>query len=142
AGWTAEFRIPLSQLRYAAEREVQDWGLQFARDHLRTGEETFWSPMRPDQDGTVSQFGTLRGLQNLRPPRQLEIVPYVASSLTRAPGDDIDPYYAANDLDPRVGVDLKYGLTSDLTLTATVNPDFGQVEADPAQVNLGGFELS
>ena len=141
AGWTAEFRIPLSQLRYAGGLATQDWGLQFARTHVRTGEESFWSPMSPDEDGTVSQFGQLRGLENLRPPRQLELMPYVASALTRAPGDDLDPFYAENDLDPRVGLDVKYGLTSDLTLTATINPDFGQVEADPAQVNLGGFEL-
>ena len=141
AGWTAEFRIPLSQLRYPGGQASQDWDLQFSRTHVRTGEESFWSPMSPDADGVVSQFGHLRGLRDLRPPRQLEVMPYVASSLTRAPGDDVDPFYAQNDLDPRVGLDLKYGLTSNLTLTATVNPDFGQVEADPAQVNLGGFEL-
>ncbi len=141
-GWTAEFRIPLSQLRYAGGLDVQDWGLQFGRDLVRTGEQVFWSPVNPEVDGMVSQFGTLAGLRSLRPPRQLEVMPYVASVLTRAPGDDLDPYYASNDVAPRVGVDLKYGLTSDLTLTATVNPDFGQVEADPAQVNLGGFELS
>ena len=141
-GWTAEFRIPLSQLRYAADRETQEWGLQFGRTHFRTGEESFWNPMSPDEDGMVSQFGTLRDLRGLRPPRQLEIMPYVASALTRAPGDAADPFYSSNDLEPRVGLDVKYGLTSDLTLTATVNPDFGQVEADPARVNLGGFELS
>ncbi|WP_412070249.1 DUF5916 domain-containing protein [Rubrivirga sp. IMCC43871] len=140
-GWTAEFRIPLSQLRYAAGQGTQEWGLQFGRTHHRTGEEAFWSPMSPDENGMVSQFGTLSGLRDLRPPRQLEIMPYVASSLTRAPGDDLDPFFADNDLDPRVGLDLKYGLTSDLTLTATVNPDFGQVEGDPSRVNLGGFEL-
>ncbi len=140
-GWTAEFRIPLSQLLYPGGLATQDWGLQFSRTHVRTGEESFWSPMSPDENGVVSQFGHLRGLRDLRPPRQLEVMPYVASSLTRAPGDDVDPFYAQNDLDPRVGLDLKYGLTSNLTLTATVNPDFGQVEADPAQVNLGGFEL-
>ena len=127
-GWTAEFRIPLSQLRYAADRETQEWGLQFGRTHFRTGEESFWNPMSPDEDGMVSQFGTLRDLRGLRPPRQLEIMPYVASALTRAPGDAADPFYSSNDLEPRVGLDVKYGLTSDLTLTATVNPDFGQVD--------------
>ncbi len=143
-GWTAEFRIPLSQLRYTPAEGEQEWGLQFGRDINRTGEKAFWAPMLPEDNGMVSLFGTLRGLRGLRAPRQLELQPYVASSLTRAPNDDDlgrDPYYASNDLDPRVGLDLKYGLSSDLTLTATVNPDFGQVEADPAQVNLGGFEL-
>ena len=141
-GWTAEFRIPLSQLRYAASEGEQAWGVQFGRDIHRTGESAFWSPWLPDDNGVVSLFGTLGRLRGLRPPRQLELVPYVASALTRAPTDDpFDPYYASNDLDPRIGLDLKYGITSDMTLTATINPDFGQVEADPAQVNLGGFEL-
>ena len=141
AGWTAEFRIPLSQLRYAGSEGPQSWGVQFLREIQRTGERVAWSPILPDEDGFVSRFGALEDLRGLRSPRQLEVVPYVASALTRAPGDDFDPFYAENDLDPRVGLDVKYGLTSNLTLTATVNPDFGQVEADPAQVNLGGFEL-
>ncbi len=143
-GWTAEFRIPLSQLRFAASEGEQTWGVEFSRKHFRTSEQTFWAPLDPEANGVVSQFGKLMSLRGLRAPRQLELQPYVASSLTRAPNDDalgVDPYYASNDLDPRVGLDLKYGLSSDLTLTATVNPDFGQVEADPAQVNLGGFEL-
>ena len=141
AGWTAEFRIPLSQLRYDGRAAVQTWGLQFTREVQRTGEASAWAPILPDQDGFVSRFGALSGLRDLRSPRRFELQPYVASSLARAPGDDLDPYFAENDLDPRVGLDVKYGVTSDVTLTATVNPDFGQVEADPAQVNLGGFEL-
>ena len=141
AGWSAEFRIPLSQLRYAAGRSVQAWGVQFARDIARTGEQTFWSPIDPGVNGIVSQFGTLSDLRDLRAPRSLEVAPYVAGSVTRAPGDAADPFYSPTDASPRAGVDLKYGLTSDVTLTATLNPDFGQVEADPAQVNLGGFEL-
>ena len=140
-GWTAEFRIPLSQLRYAADRPVQTWGLQFGRDHVRTGESGFWAPMSPDVNGMVSQFGTLSDLRDLRAPRRLELVPYAASALTRAPGDARDPYYAPTAVAPRLGLDVKYGVTSDVTLAATVNPDFGQVEQDPAQVNLGGFEL-
>ena len=141
AGWTAEFRIPLSQLRYAGGAAVQSWGLQFTREIHRTGERLAWAPILPDVDGFVSRFGTLADLRGLASPRRLELQPYVASSLARAPGDDLDPYYAENDVSPRVGLDVKYGVTSDVTLTATVNPDFGQVEADPAQVNLGGFEL-
>ena len=139
AGWTAEFRIPLSQLRFAEGNDR--WGLNFGRKHFRTGEHAFWAPLLPGVDGVVSRFGTLDELQGLQSPRQLEIQPYVAASLTRAPGDAADPYYADNDLAPQAGLDLKYGLTGDLTLTATLNPDFGQVEADPSQVNLGGFEL-
>ena len=139
-GWTAEFRIPLSQLRFASGAD-QSWGIEFGRKHLRTNEQSFWAPIVPEQNGVVSQFGTLAGLRDLSAPRNLEIQPYIASALTRAPGNDLDPFFAENDLDPRVGLDVKYGVTSDITLTATVNPDFGQIEADPAQVNLGGFEL-
>ena len=139
-GWTAEFRIPLSQLRFASGAD-QSWGVEFGRKHLRTNEQSFWAPIVPERNGVVSQFGTLSGLRDLSAPRNLEVQPYLASALTRAPGDDLDPFFAENDLDPRVGLDVKYGVTSDVTLTATVNPDFGQVEADPAQVNLGGFEL-
>ncbi|MEM1056792.1 MAG: DUF5916 domain-containing protein [Bacteroidota bacterium] len=140
-GWSAEFRIPFSQLRYSADTPVQEWGIQFARDIARTGETDFWSPMSPEEDGMVSQFGTLSDLRDLSAPRSLELQPYIAGAVTRAPGDAANPFYNETDTEPRVGLDMKYGLTSDVTLTATINPDFGQVEADPAQVNLGGFEL-
>ncbi len=146
AGWTAEFRIPLSQLRYSPAAGEQTWGVQFGREIQRTGEEVFWAPILPTVDGFVSRFGSLGGLSGLGAPRRLEVVPYVAGQVVRAPdtraeNGPADPYYASTDAAPRVGLDLKYGLSSNLTLTATVNPDFGQVEADPAQVNLGGFEL-
>ena len=143
-GWTAEFRIPLGQLRYTPSAET--WGVEFGRVIQRTGEEAMWAPVLPTDNGFVSRFGELAGLVELGSPRRLEVVPYVSAQATRAPdtratGGPADPYYAPTDLAPRAGVDLKLGLTSSLTLTATVNPDFGQVEADPAQVNLGGFEL-
>ena len=141
SGWTAEFEIPLSQLRYAGGPGPHEWGLQLARTHHRTGELSYWSPRPPGDDGYVSQFGTLTLPGALPTPRRFEAVPYVASAATRAPGDAGDPFYAETALAPRVGADVKLGLTSGLTLAATVNPDFGQVEADPAQVNLGGFEL-
>ena len=145
-GWTAEFRIPLSQLRYSPAAGDQTWGLEFGRVIQRTGEEALWAPVPPNTNGFVSRFGTLTGLSDLKAPRRLEVVPYAAAQAVRAPdthasGSPSDPYYAATDVAPRVGLDVKVGLTSSLTLTATVNPDFGQVEADPAQVNLGGFEL-
>ncbi|MEL6615547.1 MAG: DUF5916 domain-containing protein, partial [Bacteroidota bacterium] len=140
-GWTAEFKIPLSQLRYAAGDGPHTWGFQVARIHFRTGELSYWEPRSPTDDGYVSQFGTLTIPATLPAPRRFEAVPYVASGVTRAPGDAADPFYDATAFAPRAGLDLKLGVTSGLTLAATVNPDFGQVEADPAQVNLGGFEL-
>ncbi|MEM7786675.1 MAG: DUF5916 domain-containing protein [Bacteroidota bacterium] len=141
AGWTAEFEIPLSQLRYRGGAGPHTWGFQLARIHFRTNELSYWTPRRPEDTGYVSQFGRLTIPGDLPSPRRLEAVPYVASAVTRAPGDAADPFYAETDLEPRLGLDLKLGVTSGLTLAATVNPDFGQVEADPAQVNLGGFEL-
>ena len=140
-GWTAEFEIPLSQLRYAGGPGPHTWGFQLARIHFRTGELSYWEPRSPTEAGYVSQFGTLTIPADLPSPRRFEAVPYVASSATRAPGDAADPFFSETDLTPRVGADVRVGLTSGLTLAATVNPDFGQVEADPAQVNLGGFEL-
>src|SRR5690606_24906983 len=135
-GYTAEFRIPFSQLRYAATAGPQTWGIQFQRDIPATGEIGFWAPVPPEAGGYVSRFGRLTGLEGLRAPRRVELVPYALTQLTRAPGEADDPFYAANEVQPNVGFDAKVGLSSNLTLTATVNPDFGQVEADPAVVNL------
>lgn len=139
-GWTAEFRIPLSQLRFSPGAGPQTWGINFARDIARRGETSFWAPTLPSVNGMVSRFGELRGLSGLSSPRRLELQPYSLARLSRAPGDEGNPFYRQNDPGASVGADLKYGITSDFTLTATVNPDFGQVEADPAQVNLSAFE--
>ena len=142
-GWTAEFRIPLSQLRYSTSslsgRDVV-WGLNVLRKIARTDEESFWSPVRRDVNELVSAFGDLHGLQGLQSPRRLEIVPYSMSRLIHAPGDQADPFFEKNDGALGAGADLKLGVTSDLTLTATINPDFGQVEADPSVVNLTAYE--
>jgi len=139
-GYTAEFRIPFSQLRYAAGSGPTTWGIQFQRDIPTRGESSFWAPILPDVEGYVSRFGRLEGLRDLSAPRRIEFLPYAASQLTRAPGDLNNPFYSETDFSPRVGFDAKVGLSSNLTLTATVNPDFGQVEADPATVNLSAFE--
>ncbi|MEM1055651.1 MAG: DUF5916 domain-containing protein [Bacteroidota bacterium] len=140
-GWTAEFRIPLSQLRFAGGDGPHRWGLQFGRTHFRTGEVAHWAPLLPSVFGTVSRFGTLRLPGPMQAPQAIEILPYIASSVTRAPGDAADPFYRTADASPSAGVDLKVGLTSDLRLMGTINPDFGQVEADPAQINLTAYEL-
>ena len=140
AGWTAEFRIPLSQLRYRAQEAGQTWGLNVLRDVARREERSWWSPMLPNEPGFVSRLGTLTGLEGLRSQRRLEVLPYTVASVTRAPGERSDPFYSPTAPFASVGADVKYGLSSDLTLTATINPDFGQVEADPSQVNLSAFE--
>jgi hypothetical protein len=144
AGWTAEYRIPLSQLRYGRGEPAAGrvWGVQVMRDVARRDERTSWSPWTRADGGFVSRFGELTGLDGLRTPRRLEIQPYTSARVDRSPrGDAANPFYRANDVTASAGVDLKYGLPSGLTLTATVNPDFGQVEVDPAVVNLSAFEV-
>ena len=138
-GWVAEFRIPLSQLRFAGGEEVR-WGINFGRKIARSSEVAYWAPIPPTAGRSVSLYGDLVGLENLSAPGGLELLPYTVGRLTRAPGDPGNPFYNENDSWGSGGIDLKYGLTSNLTLTATVNPDFGQVEADPSQVNLTAFE--
>ena len=135
-GWTAEFRIPLSQLRYVPSGE-NTFGIMVMRDIQRYTERFSWPVLRRSRPGWPSQFGELHGLAGLGSPRRLEVTPYTVaknSPLTTATGTQRDQDFSA-------GADVKYGLTSNLTLDATVNPDFGQVEADPAVVNLSAFEL-
>jgi len=138
-GWTAEFRIPLSALRFAPDGDGI-WGLNLVRSVARDREESFWAPIRRDEPRLVAAFGEMSGMSGLPSPRRLELLPYVVSGVTRAPGSGDDPFYNTNDPSGAAGLDLKYGVTSDLTLDATINPDFGQVEADPSQVNLSAFE--
>ena len=139
AGYAVEVRIPFSQLRYDP-RSGRPWQIDFQRNVAATGERAYWAPIPASQDGYVSHFGTLDGLDGLRAPRRIEFVPYASTRLTRAPGDAEDPFYNANALSPTLGLDARIGLTAGLTLTATLNPDFGQVEADPAVLNLTQFE--
>ncbi|HEX6536082.1 MAG TPA: DUF5916 domain-containing protein [Gemmatimonadaceae bacterium] len=142
-GWTAEFRIPLSQLRFSTRDAGGSglvWGIDFIRDDASKNERDYWAPIPPQGPGFVHWFGDLTGLHGIAAPSRLEVLPYTLGSATHAPGSDADPFFRQNDLDGKVGADLKYGLTSDLTLTAALNPDFGQVEADPSVVNLTAFE--
>jgi hypothetical protein len=142
-GWVAEFRIPLSQLRFGSTTgKDRIWGFQVMRDVARRNERDSWSPWTPQSPGFVSRFGDLGGLTDVPQPRGLEVVPYVSTKLTRAPGDRANPFFHSTDTKPSVGADLKYALPSGLTLTTTVNPDFGQVEVDPSVINLSAFETS
>lgn len=139
-GWNAEFRIPLSQLRFTNKEELI-WGLQITRIFFRNQERSIWQYIPPDAGGWVHLFGELNGLSGVRPQKQLEIQPFVvaqAETFQREPGN---PYRTGSDRSANTGLDAKIGITSDITLDLTVNPDFGQVEADPSQVNLTAFEL-
>lgn len=138
-GWTAEFRIPYSQLRFDGAAR-QTWGINFARTVARHLEQSLWAPTSRGDGALVSRFGRLEGLRDLSPPRRLEVAPYSLVRLESLPGAVADPFHDPRDFSYAVGGDAKYGLTTDLTLDLTINPDFGQVEADPAEVNLTAFE--
>jgi hypothetical protein len=137
-GWTAEFRIPLSQLRF--DRNNTTWGLQVYRNIYRKSEEVWWSPFSKESSGFTSLFGTIEGLEGLPSPMRLELLPYATVNGTRRPEGTGSRYAPAQETRGNAGFDLKYGITSDFTLDLAVNPDFGQVEADPAVVNLSAFE--
>ena len=144
AGWTAEFRIPLSQLRYdvnGTQGAVRPWGINFLREIARHGEDSFWSPTPANAPGLVSRFGDLTGLDSLRPASRVEFVPYVRSQVELQPPAARNRFVPARDAAVAAGGDVRLKLPQSLTLTATVNPDFGQVEADPAVVNLTAFEV-
>jgi hypothetical protein len=139
-GWTAELRIPLSQMRYEASGDQQRWGVNFFRRRIRTNEETHFGLISQLQHGMVSQFATLEGMQIPRASQLVEFRPYVLGSSYTAPSVLGDPFFDGAEFDSRAGMDFRYGLGAQFTLDATINPDFGQVEADPAVINLTAFE--
>ncbi|HET9948066.1 MAG TPA: DUF5916 domain-containing protein [Longimicrobiales bacterium] len=139
-GWVAELRIPLSQLRYDASDLPQTWGINFNRQRFASNERSSWMLVSRLRRGIVSQMGRIDNVIVSRPARRLELLPYVVSSLHRAEPVQRDPYFDGTAGNARVGLDLSYGLGTAFTLDATINPDFGQVEADPAVINLSAFE--
>jgi len=139
-GWTVEMRIPLSQIRYQASDENQTWGVNFYRSRVSSAEESYYSLVSRLEQGMVSQMGRVEGVRVTRPSRRLEALPYVVSNLHTGPSTAGDPFFDGSATNGRMGVDLSYGLGSAFTLDATINPDFGQVEADPAVINLTAFE--
>jgi hypothetical protein len=139
-GWTAELWLPFSQLRFTDLSE-QVWGLNVKRWQPELNEETYWVLVGRTERGWSSRFGELRGIEGVRPGRRLELLPYAAGSArTTGNRDRANPFDKGVNIAQRAGADLKVGLGPNLTLEATVNPDFGQIEADPAEVNLSAFE--
>ena len=138
-GWTAELRIPYSQLRFH-ERDEYRWGANVKRFIARRNEHAFLVYAPKGGSGFVSRFPNLVGVKGIAPRRAIEIMPYVTSRAEYTHPDAADPFRDGSRYVPGIGGDLRVGLTSNLTLNATVNPDFGQVEVDPAVVNLSDFE--
>jgi len=139
-GWIAEMRIPLSQLRFGKSEE-QVWGIQSTRRYFANEERSTWQPIPANPPGWVSEFGELRGLIGLKPQKQLEIQPYLVTQLDTYEKEPGNPFRDGADAKVVPGLDAKIGVTNDLTLDLTVNPDFGQVDADPGAVALDGFEI-
>lgn len=138
-GWNAEMAIPLTQLRFSAN-ENQIWGMQVVRFIYRKEEMSLWQYIPRDAPGWVHLFGEMNGLKGIKTRRQVEILPYTVAKIESFENEDGDPFTNLSTSNLSVGLDGKIGITNDFTLDFTVNPDFGQVEADPSQVNLSAYE--
>nr|HQV31949.1 DUF5916 domain-containing protein [Calditrichia bacterium] len=138
-GWTAEMKIPFSQIRFNSSDD-QIWGLQVNRLNYRNNERSHWIFVPQSSKGWVHEFGELRGISGIEPSRRVEVLPYVVAKNERFPTEAGNPFSDGSDFGGNLGIDAKIGLTSDITMDLTLNPDFGQVEADPSEVNLTAFE--
>lgn len=138
-GWTAEIRIPFSQLRFK-NRKNNLWGIDFKREIARDNEKDYLVYIPKNESGFVSHFAGLVGIANINPPHQFEIVPYVTTKAAYSVVDPNNPFNNGTKYTPNMGGDITYGIGSNLTLNATINPDFGQVEIDPAVINLSDRE--
>jgi hypothetical protein len=138
-GWCAEFRIPYSQLRFGSGADTT-LGFAISREVGRLKETSTWPLLPRGASGYVSSFGELSGVA--RPPggKRLEVAPYVLGQVQTKPAQPGNPLLDSPDPGGAVGLDMKYAVTQSLAFTGTINPDFGQVEADPAEVNLSAFE--
>ncbi|MBN1186743.1 MAG: carbohydrate binding family 9 domain-containing protein [Bacteroidales bacterium] len=138
-GWVAEMRIPLTQLRFGKNDEYV-WGLQVNRYIFRKDERSSWKFISPTASGYVHNFGELTGIKNIIPKKQKDLTPYAVAKYESYQRQSSNPFADGRDFSPSVGLDGKIGITNNLTLDFTLNPDFGQVEADPSEVNLTTFE--
>jgi len=137
--WVSEFRIPLSQLRYSEKKE-QIWGMHVWRWVDRLQEENNWNLLSNDGTGAVYCFGELHGITGLKKARRIELSPYTLGRMSTDIKDATNPYSKSKTVAGTIGLDAKIGITNNFTLDATINPDFGQVEADPSVMNLSAFE--
>ena len=139
SGWTVEMRIPYSQLRFSHKDEYT-WGVNFIRTIGRSRERDDFVLVPKKESGWVSRFAEMHGMRGINPPPRLEVLPYAVSGGRFLQHRDGDPFNSGHEPTGNIGGDIRWGLGSNLTLNATINPDFGQVEVDPAVVNLTQFE--
>lgn len=138
-GWNAEMKIPLSQLRFSA-KNGQTWGLQVVRDLFRESEKSLWQHIPSEASGWIKNYGELHGLNGLKPKRQVELAPFLLGKYDNYEREEGNPFSTGSDWGYNAGLDGKIGLTNNLILDFSINPDFGQVEADPSELNLTAFE--
>ncbi len=138
-GWGAEMKIPFTQLRFKKSSE-EVWGFEVARQIFRKEELSLWHPIPRNAPGFIHAIGELDGLQEVEPRKQLDLTPYSVASMNRHEPEQGNPFATGSDPNYNIGLDGKIGVTNNLTLDFTINPDFGQVEADPSEVNLTAFE--
>lgn len=139
-GWTTEMKIPLSQLRFGNDQK-QVWGLNVVRNIFHKNERSLWQRVPNDAAGFISEAGELHGLLNLKSQKQLEIQPFTVAQYDSYQAETGNPFKDGSDGKINFGLDAKIGITNDLTLDITINPDFGQVEADPGNFALDGFQV-
>ncbi len=138
-GWAAELRIPLTQLRFRISNGGV-WGLEVFRQLFRKQEMSVWQHLDRNASGIVHNFGEMTGLTGIKPRKQADITPFVVGSLEKFEKVEGNPFATGTNWKINGGLDAKFGITNDMTLDLTVNPDFGQVEADPSVVNLTAYE--
>ncbi len=138
-GWSLEVKIPFSQVRFK-ENDEMVWGINFERDIKRNNEESYLIMVPAKESGFASRFADLIGLNNIKQKQHFEIRPYLVQKAQYLIHDKNDPFYKENQYPTNIGVDLKLGLGNSFIVDATINPDFGQVEVDPAVINLSAFE--
>lgn len=140
-GWTVEMKIPFDQLRF--KKKIEDeyiWGVNFKRYIKRKNEIVIYSWCPKTESGFVSRFAKMNGIKQIKPKKLFELLPYMIGKADFSSKEEGNPFATGGDFSGNFGVDLKYGLRSNLTLDLTVNPDFGQVEVDPAVINLSATE--
>ena len=139
-GWIAEMKIPFSQVRFD-KNSGEVWGLDVARVLYRKNETTFWQHIPTDAPGMIHLFGELKGLERIKPRKIFDVTPYGVARTETFKSVPENPFEAKGKLSKlNGGIDAKIGLTNNMTMDLTINPDFGQVEADPSVVNLSAYE--
>jgi hypothetical protein len=138
-GWAAELRIPLTQLRFDPE-SAGVWGLNVVRETYRYSELDIWQATPRDASGFIHYMGEMESPDHLNARKQFDLTPYVTSGYENFPKEEGNPFATGERWNHHMGLDGKIGITNDMTLDFTINPDFAQVEADPSEVNLTAFE--